>query len=81
MKFNISEIDGPIAIKFYLKHHLGWKKAALEFDIDQIRSLILEVLVLGAGFWVLIVSVPDLCIPFTSMAKDSSHGVLMGKML
>ena len=32
---NISETKGPIAIRFYLKHHLGGRKAALGFGADQ----------------------------------------------
>ena len=39
-KKNILETSGPIAIKFYLKHHLSDGKAALGFDADQIRTLI-----------------------------------------
>ena len=27
-------------IKFYLKHHWGWGKAALGFGADQIRTLV-----------------------------------------
>ena len=54
---NISETSGPIATKFYLKHHLvGGKDAALGFGPDRIRILV-------------------------SMATDSSHRVIMGKML
>ena len=52
---NISETSGPIAIKFYLKHHLGGGKAALGFGADQLRTLV-------------------------SMATDSPHRVIMGKM-
>ena len=37
---NISETSGPIAIKFYLKHHLGWGKAALGFGPDRIGTLV-----------------------------------------
>ena len=36
---NISETGGPIAIRFYLKHHLGGEKVAFGFGVDQIRSL------------------------------------------
>ena len=53
---NISETCGPIATKFYLKHHWGGGKAALGFGPDRIRTLV-------------------------SMATDSSHRVIMGKML
>ena len=34
---NISEASRPIAIKFYLKHHWGWGKAAWGFGADQFR--------------------------------------------
>ena len=37
---NISETSGPIAIKFYLKHHWGGGKAALGFGADQLRTLV-----------------------------------------
>ena len=37
---NISETGRRIAIKFYMKHHLGGGKAALGFDADQIRTLV-----------------------------------------
>ena len=37
---NISETNGPIAIKFYLEHHLGGGKAALGFGPDRIRILV-----------------------------------------
>ena len=53
---NISETSGPIATKFYLKHHWVGGKAALGFGADRIRTLV-------------------------SMATDSSHRVIMGKML
>ena len=53
---NISETRGPIATKFYLKHHWGGGKAALGFGRDPMRTLV-------------------------SMATDSSHRVIMGKML
>ena len=36
----ISETSGPIAIKFYVKHHLGEGKAALGFGLDRIRNLV-----------------------------------------
>ena len=49
---NISEISWPITTKFYLKHHLGGGKAAL----DPIRTCF-------------------------HMATDSSHRVIMGKMV
>ena len=37
---NISETNGPIAIKFYLKHHLGRGKAAFDYVPDRIRALV-----------------------------------------
>ena len=37
---SISRTSGPIAIKFYLKHHLGAIKATLVFGADQIRTLV-----------------------------------------
>ena len=53
---NISQTSGPVAIKFYLKHHWGKGKAALGFGPDRIVTLV-------------------------SMATDSSHRVIMGKIL
>ena len=53
---NISATSGPIATKFYIKHHWGGGKTALGFGPDRIRTLV-------------------------SMATDSSHRVIMGKML
>ena len=53
---NISEISGPIATKFYLKHHWGGGKAPLGYGPDRIRTLV-------------------------SMATDSSHRVIMVKIL
>ena len=53
---NISETSGPIATKFYLKHHWVGGKDALDYGPDRIRTLV-------------------------SMATDSSHRVIMGKML
>ena len=53
---NISQTSGPIATKFYLKHHCCRGKAALGFGPDRIGTLV-------------------------SMATDSSHRVIMGKML
>ena len=53
---NISETSGPIATKFYLKHHWGRGTAALGFEQDRIGTLV-------------------------SMATDSSHWVIMGKIL
>ena len=52
---NISETSGPIATKFYLKHHWGGGKALLGFEQDRIGTLV-------------------------SMATDSSHWVIMGKI-
>ena len=37
---NISEDSWPIAIKFYLKHHLGGGKTAWGFGADQFRTLV-----------------------------------------
>ena len=37
---NISATSGPIATKFYLKHHLGGGKAAICFWPDQIGTLV-----------------------------------------
>ena len=37
---NVSETSGPIAIKFYLKHHSGGGKAALGFKADRFRTLV-----------------------------------------
>ena len=53
---NISETSGPIATKFYLKHHWVGGKDAHGFEPDRIRTLV-------------------------SMATDSSHRVIMEKML
>ena len=35
LNINISEISGPIATKFYLKHHWVEGKAALGFEQDR----------------------------------------------
>ena len=51
---NVSETNGSIATKFYLKHHLGGGLAALGFGPDRIRTLV-------------------------SMARESSHRVIMVK--
>ena len=53
---NISETRGPIATKFYLKHHWVGGKDVLGFGLEWIRTLV-------------------------SMATDSSHRVIIGKML
>ena len=37
---NISETGGPIATKFYLKHHWVGGKDALGFGPDRIRTLV-----------------------------------------
>ena len=37
---NISESSGPIAIKFYLKHHWVGGKAVFGFGPDRIRTLV-----------------------------------------
>ena len=55
LNINISETSGPIATKFYPKHHWGGGKVAL-------------------GFW------PDWIGTLVSMATDSSHRVIMGKI-
>ena len=55
LNINISETSGPIATKFYLKHHWGGGKAASGFRPDRIGTLV-------------------------SMATDSSHRVIMGKI-
>ena len=56
LNINISVTSGPIATKFYLKHHWGGEKAALGFQQNRIGTLV-------------------------SMATDSSHWVIMGKIL
>ena len=56
LNINTSETSGPIATKFYLKHHWGGGKAALCFEQDRFGILV-------------------------SMAMDSSHTVIMGKIL
>ena len=53
---NISATSGPLVTKFYLNHHWGGGKAALDFGPDRNGTLV-------------------------SMATDSSHRVIMGKML
>ena len=53
---NISETRGPIATKFYLKHHWVGGKDALGFGSDRVITLV-------------------------SMATNSFHRVIMGKML
>ena len=53
---NISETSGPIATKFYLKHHWGGGKASLGFGPDWFGTLV-------------------------SMATESPHRVIMGKIL
>ena len=37
---NLSETSGPIATKFYMKHHWGRGKAALGFWPDRIGNLV-----------------------------------------
>ena len=34
-KMNISETSGPIAFKFYLKHHWGWGKGCMRFLVKS----------------------------------------------
>ena len=55
LNINISETSGPIATKFFLKHHWGGGKAALGLEQDWIGTLV-------------------------SIATDSSHWVIMGKI-
>ena len=40
LNINNSETSGPIATKFYLKHHWGGGKAALGFEQDRIGTLV-----------------------------------------
>ena len=40
LNINISETSGPIATKFYLKHHWGGGKAARDFWPDRIGTLV-----------------------------------------
>ena len=40
LNINTSETRGPIATKFYLKHHWGRGKAALGFGRDRIGTLV-----------------------------------------
>ena len=40
LNINISDTIGPIATKFYLKHHWGGGKAALGFEQDRIGTLV-----------------------------------------
>ena len=40
LNINISETSGPIATKFYLKHHWGRGNAALGFEQDRIGTLV-----------------------------------------
>ena len=40
LNINISETSGPIATKFYPKHHWGGRKAALGFWPDWIGTLV-----------------------------------------
>ena len=35
---DVCETSGPIATNFYLKHHLGWGKAALGLRQNQTRT-------------------------------------------
>ena len=37
---NLSDASGPIATKFYLKHHWDGGKAALGFGPDRIGTLV-----------------------------------------
>ena len=40
LNVNTSETSGPIATKFYLKHHWGGGKAALGFEQDRFGTLV-----------------------------------------
>ena len=40
LNMNISKTRWPIATKFYLKHHWGWRKSAYCFEPDRIRTLV-----------------------------------------
>ena len=40
LNINVPETSGPIATKFYLKHHWGGGKAALGFEQDRIGTLV-----------------------------------------
>ena len=40
LNINSSETSGPIATKFYLKHHWGEGKAALGFEQDRTGTLV-----------------------------------------
>ena len=40
LNINTSETSGPIATKFYLKHHWGGGKAALGFEKDRFGTLV-----------------------------------------
>ena len=40
LNINISETSGPIATKFYLKHHWGGGNAASGFRLDRIGTLV-----------------------------------------
>ena len=62
LNMNISETNGSIATKFYLKHHLGGGLAALGFGTDRIRTL---------------VSMATESSYLVSMATESSHRVIM----
>ena len=55
LNINFSETSGPIATKFYPKHHWGGGKAAVGVWPDRIGTLV-------------------------SMATDSFHRVIMGKI-
>ena len=49
---NISATSGPIATKFYLKHHWGRGKAAIGFCQDRIRILVS--MATDSSHWVII---------------------------
>ena len=40
LNINISETSGPVATKYYLKHHWGGGKAALGFEQGRVGTLV-----------------------------------------
>ena len=67
---NISETNGSIATKFYLKHHLGGGLAALGFGPDRIRTLVS--MATESSHWVIMVkTVSPLFLSYFS--SDSFH--------
>ena len=51
LNINISETSGPIATKFYLKHHWGGGKAALDVEQDRIGTLVS--MATDSSYWVI----------------------------